>query len=79
MNTTSSQSLSDGWKFVAATGRFFYLKEDSKRLVVGEDPGFVDPDNGDYRLKEDAPGRATGFEEIPLNQIGLVKDEYREI
>ena len=37
MNTTSPQSPSDGWKFVASTSRFFYHKEDGKRLIVGDD------------------------------------------
>ena len=30
---------SDGWFFVAATGRWFYWKEDGKKLVVGDDGG----------------------------------------
>ena len=42
---------------------------------VGEDPGFVDAQNGDYRLREDSPALALGFEPIPFDQIGLLEGE----
>jgi hypothetical protein len=34
------------------------------------DPGFIDPDNGDFRLKENSPAFDLGFERIPLDQFG---------
>ncbi len=41
------------------------------------DPGFVDLEGGDFRLRDDAPARAIGFEDIPLDEIGLYQDERR--
>jgi len=42
------------------------------------DPGFLDAANGDLRLKPKASLFATvGFRPIPLEEIGLYKDEYR--
>jgi len=38
---------------------------------VVADPLFVDPGNGDYRLKPDSPALALGFKPIPIEQIGL--------
>ena len=33
-------------------------------------PGFTDPEKGDYRLKDEAPAKAVGFERIPVERIG---------
>ena len=41
------------------------------------DPGFVDAEAGDFRLRDDAPVRALGFEPLPLDEIGLYEDERR--
>lgn len=41
------------------------------------DPGFVDAENQDFRLREDSPALALGFEPIPMEQIGLHVDAYR--
>ncbi len=46
--------------------------------VTDKDPLFVDPGRGDFRLRPESPARASGFEPIPIHQIGLVKDEYRQ-
>lgn len=45
--------------------------------LVDEDPRFVDAERLDFRLQEDSPAFALGFEQIPFEQIGLVEDEYR--
>lgn len=37
---------------------------------VGEDPGFVDPANHDFRLKPDSPMLKKGFVPIPTGKIG---------
>jgi hypothetical protein len=34
------------------------------------DPLFVDPANGDYRLRDDSPAYALGFQAIPVSSIG---------
>ena len=41
---------------------------DEHSLVT--DPLFVDPQNGDYRLRSDSPAHKLGFKPIPFEQIG---------
>jgi hypothetical protein len=41
------------------------------------DPGFVDIENGDFRIREDSPVWDLGFEALPLEKMGLQLDEYR--
>jgi len=44
----------------------------------GNDPGFADLDAMDFRIAEDSPVLARiGFEQIPVEQIGLYHDELR--
>lgn len=38
------------------------------------DPRFVDPKNGDFRLKPDSPALALGFKPIDLKDVGLTGD-----
>jgi len=53
-----------------------YLKLDHN--FVGPDPGFVAPDEMDFRLKPDAQPLGEGFQYIPADKIGLRVDEYRK-
>ncbi len=46
------------------------------KTIVG-DPGFVDAEADDYRLRKGSPALALGFERIPFDKIGLYQDEYR--
>jgi hypothetical protein len=48
-------------------------------LRLDEDPGFVDPQRLDFRLKDDSRvyREIPGFEKLPLEKIGLYRDEYR--
>lgn len=41
------------------------------------DPGFVDSDHADFHLRKNSPVWALGFQEIPLESIGLKKDKFR--
>ena len=42
------------------------------------DPGFVDPENGDLRLRPDSAAlTAIGFEPLPVDRIGLYNDDLR--
>jgi len=36
---------------------------------LAADPGFIDPQNSDFRLKPDAAARKTGFQELPLERM----------
>lgn len=44
---------------------------------IMQDPGFVDPENGDFRLKPDSPALKLGFKPIPVDEIGPYQDELR--
>jgi hypothetical protein len=47
-------------------------------LVLSANPGFLDPEKGDFRLKPDsALNTRLDFQPIPFDEIGLYKDEYR--
>jgi len=41
------------------------------------DPGFVDPEHDDYRLKPDSPALKLGIKPIPVEQIGPYQDPLR--
>ena len=53
------------YRFSDLTGNAIYKLNALKKL-------FVDPENGDYRLRDDAPvfDEIPGFEQIPLSEIG---------
>ena len=63
------------WKRIEPTAEVGVTMEDN---LVDVDPRFVDAARGDYRLREDSPAWAIGFRPIPLDQIGLVADEWRK-
>ena len=41
------------------------------RHSLNQDPLFVDPDNGDFRLREDSPAFALGIKPIDLSGVGI--------
>jgi hypothetical protein len=43
------------------------------------DPRFVAPDKQNFQLKPDSPAFKLGFQRIPTEKIGLVRDEYRAL
>jgi hypothetical protein len=56
------------------------LKEkdiDIRDNFTAGDPGLVAPDRQDFHLKPNSPALKLGFKPIPLEKIGLIKDEYR--
>jgi len=58
-----------------------YLLDDGILAIADNfikgDPGFVAPEHGDFRFKDNAPAKNIGFKPIPFNDIGLYADEYR--
>ena len=65
-------------------GKFIYGSTVTMRYARIEqnwnegDPGFKDPDNGDFHLRPDSPVFVTcGFEPLPLDKMGLYNDELR--
>jgi len=45
--------------------------------LVDKDPHFVDAEHQDFRLRPDSPAFDLGFKQIPVEKIGLYRDEYR--
>jgi len=43
--------------------------------LTDKDPQFLDPEDGDFRLKETSPAFELGFNPIPFEEIGPVSDE----
>ena len=58
------------WDDVEDKARKYLHFEDN---LVDADPHFVDPDNLDFRLKEDSPAFKVGFKPIPTEDIGPYK------
>jgi hypothetical protein len=48
-----------------------------KDNLTDQDPRFVNAAKGDFRLREDSPAWKLGFERIPVEKIGLYKDDLR--
>lgn len=46
--------------------------------LFGVDPGFVDPKIKNFQLRKDSPAYKLGFKQIPMERIGLFKDQYRK-
>ncbi len=46
-------------------------------VLVNGDPGFVNAPKRDFRLRKNSPAFSRGFKPIPMEKIGLYKDEYR--
>ncbi len=45
--------------------------------LVDADPHFVDAAHQNFQLHPDSPAFALGFQHIPVEEIGLITDEYR--
>jgi hypothetical protein len=45
---------------------------------VVADPGFMDPENGDYRVQPDSPALKLGFKNFPMNKFGVMKRSFQE-
>ncbi|MEO6809599.1 MAG: right-handed parallel beta-helix repeat-containing protein [Isosphaeraceae bacterium] len=45
--------------------------------LLDADPRFVDPEHGNFQLRNDSPAFALGFQRIPIEQIGLRNDDSR--
>ncbi len=63
---------------VVATGGMGNLDMMANAVFPDTNPGFVDPANGDFRIRPDAALiGAVGFSPIPVDEIGLYNDRYR--
>lgn len=46
---------------------------------IGGDPMFIDPENGDFRVKEGSPVLKLGFKNFPMDQFGVKKPSLKAI
>jgi len=53
-----------------------YFENNGNKILKGN-PGFVNYDKNDFRLKKSSIAYKLGFKPIPVNRIGLYKDRYR--
>ena len=62
------------WQAVEPSARAGVTFEDN---LVDQDPSFVDPAKMNFQLQTKSAAWALGFQKIPVDQIGLVQDEWR--
>lgn len=62
------------WDAIAPAVRNLVKIEDN---LVNADPKFVDEADGNFQLRADSPAWNLGFQRIPLEKVGLYRDEYR--
>lgn len=43
------------------------------------DPMFIDPENGDFRVKPGSPAFALGFKNFPMDQFGVRKPDFKNM
>lgn len=53
------------------------ILKNNGNIVIDSDPGFVDPENGNFDFNENSPAYKLGFKRIPMEKIGLYIDKYR--
>ena len=64
----SEEPAISGLDAVQTLSQWQELGFDTHSIV--SDPLFVDPDNGDYRLRPESPAFALGFQSIDISQVG---------
>ena len=62
---------------VGMKDRFIEFAWDVNSMVA--DPGFVDPESGDFRVKDGSPAFDIGFKNFPMDQFGVKKQRLRKI
>lgn len=70
------------WNFYYSTDpaireRYTRFGWDTHSLVG--DPFFVDPSNGDFRVRNDSPAFQVGFKNFPMDQFGVKKSSLKAI
>ena len=71
---THNISYNGRWSLIHAGAARYVRVEDN---LVDVDPHFVDPENLDFRLRDDSPALKLGFKRFPLERIGLINDGTR--
>jgi hypothetical protein len=66
-----------GYASTHTRGDTSVARELMERGNILADPGLADPRAGDFRLEDTSPAWKAGFQRIPIENIGLVVDEFR--
>ncbi len=53
------------------------MEEFGNNMIINADPGFLDPAHENFQLRDDSPAYKLGFKRIPMEKIGLYRDEHR--
>ena len=64
-------------KLIQVQAKAMLAKQQAARVdehSLAEDPLFVDPENGDFRLKPDSPALKMGFVPFDMSKVGLRSD-----
>ena len=76
-NVVARNIISECETFIGGSDRTITLAEIERNWTEG-DPGYLDADNGDFRLAAGAPAAIEcDFDALPLGKIGLYQDELR--
>lgn len=57
--------------------KYLRNKVDSNSLVG--DPLFVNPKNGDFRVRDNSPAFKIGFKSFPMNEFGVVSEKLKRL
>ena len=67
-------SFGGRWDGVQGQARPYVTFQDN---LTDQDPHFVDTAAGNFQLRDDSPAYKLGFKRIPIEKIGLYRDEFR--
>jgi hypothetical protein len=71
-NIIVARNICVGGQFLKTTWGAAKEMVEVRDNLTDKDPLFVDPANGDFRLKDSSPVFAIGFQAIPFQQMGLL-------
>jgi hypothetical protein len=71
---TRNVSVGGTWAAIEEVARPYLTLQDN---LTDQDPHFVDPERGNFQLKDDSPAFPLGFKRIPMEQIGLYYNDDR--
>jgi len=69
----------DGNLFTTAAARDKFKDKGCDANSLFGDPMFIDPEHGDYRVKESSPALKIGFKNFPMDKFGVQKPELKKI
>ena len=75
--TVVTRNISAGSKFLELQDKLNDKTITIKDNFADGDPGFVDAAKQNFQLRDDAAPLKSGFQRIPVEKIGLYKDEFR--